>query len=70
MKKWLIILFAVIGLQSAVANAENAFDHSLEAFLVNYAENLNLTAEVIAKVKSKDLSIKFLSYDWNLNKIL
>jgi hypothetical protein len=28
MRKWLITLFAVIGLQSAVANAENVFDHS------------------------------------------
>jgi len=28
MKNWLITLFTIIGLQSAVVNAENAFDHS------------------------------------------
>ncbi|MCV2401968.1 DUF547 domain-containing protein [Marinomonas sp. C2222] len=42
--------------------------HSLEAFLLDYADDLELTESVIQMLKEDDASIKFLSYDWGLNK--
>lgn len=41
---------------------------SLESFLVNYAVSLSLTPEDITQLKEKKMSIRFLDYDWALNK--
>lgn len=43
---------------------------SLEDFLINYSTHLELTPDAVAKLKAKKLDIKFLSYDWALNKTL
>ena len=42
---------------------------SLEQFLVDHAVDLSLTSEEIQKLKDKDMTIRFLDYDWALNKI-
>ncbi len=42
---------------------------SLEQFLVDHAMDLSLTSEEIQKLKDKDMTIRFLDYDWALNKI-
>lgn len=41
---------------------------SLEQFLVDHAVDLSLTPEEIQKLKDKDMTIRFLDYDWVLNK--
>ena len=41
---------------------------SLESFLVNYAISLSLSPEDIRQLKEKKMSIRFLDYDWALNK--
>ena len=41
---------------------------SLESFLVNYAISLSLSPEDIRQFKEKKMSIRFLDYDWALNK--
>jgi hypothetical protein len=41
---------------------------SLEQFLVDHAVDLSLTPEEIQKLKDKDMTIRFLDYDWALNK--
>ncbi|MGJ8645798.1 MAG: DUF547 domain-containing protein [Marinomonas colpomeniae] len=43
---------------------------SLEDFLVSYSTDLGLTPDAIVKLKAKKLDIKFLDYDWALNKTL
>lgn len=42
---------------------------SLEQFLVDHAVDLSLNPEEIQKLKDKDMTIRFLDYDWKLNKI-
>ncbi len=41
--------------------------HSLSQFLANYTEPLGLSQEHISQLKKRDLTIKFLDYDWSLN---
>jgi hypothetical protein len=43
---------------------------SLEQFLLNHAADLSLTPAESQKLKDKDMSIRFLDYDWALNKTL
>ena len=43
---------------------------SLEQFLVDHATDLSLTSEEIQKLKDKDMSIRFLDYEWSLNRTL
>ncbi len=43
---------------------------SLELFLVDYAVDLSLNPEEIQKLKDKDMIIRFLDYDWALNRTL
>ncbi|WP_369920130.1 DUF547 domain-containing protein [Marinomonas polaris] len=43
---------------------------SLEQFLVDHAADLSLTPEEVQKLKDKDMSIRFLDYDWSLNRTL
>lgn len=43
---------------------------SLEQFLVNYAVSLSLSPEDIKQLTEKKMSIRFLDYDWALNKTL
>lgn len=43
---------------------------SLEQFLVDHAADLSLTLEEVQKLKDKDMSIRFLDYDWSLNRTL
>ena len=41
---------------------------SLEQFLLDHAADLSLTPAEVQKLKDKDMSIRFLDYDWALNK--
>ena len=43
---------------------------SLEQFLIDHAADLSLTPEEIQKLKDKDMSIRFLDYEWSLNRTL
>ncbi|MDB4837420.1 DUF547 domain-containing protein [Marinomonas sp.] len=43
--------------------------HSLESFLLNYTDDLALTEIAIKRLKEESLAIKFLNYDWGLNKV-
>ncbi|MGO2510511.1 DUF547 domain-containing protein [Marinomonas polaris] len=43
---------------------------SLEQFLVDHAADLSLSPEEVQKLKDKDMTIRFLDYDWSLNKTL
>lgn len=43
---------------------------SLEQFLVDHSVDLSLGPEEIQKLKDKDMTIRFLDYDWALNKTL
>ncbi|WP_212654220.1 DUF547 domain-containing protein [Marinomonas sp. CT5] len=43
---------------------------SLEQFLLDHAADLSLTSAESQKLKDKDMSIRFLDYDWALNKTL
>ncbi|WP_100636774.1 DUF547 domain-containing protein [Marinomonas sp. ef1] len=43
---------------------------SLEQFLVDHAADLSLSPEEVQKLKDKDMTIRFLDYDWALNKTL
>jgi hypothetical protein len=42
--------------------------HSLEAFISNYASSMSLSDSVKTALDNKKLNIKFLDYDWALNK--
>lgn len=42
---------------------------SLSSFLLNYADDLELTDVQKGKLKTEDLKIRFLDYDWGLNDI-
>ena len=42
--------------------------HHLEDFLINNSASLNLSKKQIEKLKTGDMDIEFLKYDWRLNK--
>lgn len=42
--------------------------HTLEGFLVLYAESLGLDKTQIKQLQRGDMAIEFLSYDWRLNR--
>lgn len=43
--------------------------NSLEDFLIHYADALRLSDEHIQKLKEKDMPIKYLKYNWDLNDV-
>jgi hypothetical protein len=42
--------------------------HHLEDFLITNSASLNLSKKQIAKLKTGEMDIEFLNYDWRLNK--